>query len=76
MKAPLATILWTSLTAALGVAALAFGAGGWLRQRATVLERSLAIVAGLLLIYPGSAVDLVGFILLALASALHLWRTR
>jgi TRAP-type uncharacterized transport system fused permease subunit len=76
MKAPLATILWTSLTAALGVAALAFGAGGWLRKRANVLERSLAIVAGLLLIYPGSAVDLVGFILLALASVLHLWRTR
>jgi len=76
MKAPLGTILWTSLTAALGVAAMAFGAGGWLRQKANVLERSLAIVAGLLLIYPGSAVDLVGFILLALASALHLWRTR
>jgi TRAP-type uncharacterized transport system fused permease subunit len=76
MKAPLGTILWTSLTAALGVAALAFGAGGWLRQKANALERSMAIVSGLLLIYPGSTIDLVGFILLALAAALHLWRVR
>jgi TRAP-type uncharacterized transport system fused permease subunit len=76
MKAPLGTILWTSLTAALGVAAIAFGAGGWLRQRANVLERTLAIAAGLLLIYPGSAIDLAGFILLVIASSLHLWRVR
>jgi TRAP transporter 4TM/12TM fusion protein len=76
MKAPLGTILWTSLTAALGVAAIAFGAGGWLKQKANVVERSLAIVAGLLLIYPGSAIDLAGFIILAIACALHLWRAR
>jgi TRAP-type uncharacterized transport system fused permease subunit len=76
MKAPLETILWTSLTAALGVAALALGAGGWLRQKANVLERSVAIVAGLLLIYPGSMIDLAGFILLAIATSLHLWRAK
>jgi TRAP-type uncharacterized transport system fused permease subunit len=76
MKAPLGTILWTSGTAALGVAAMAFGAGGWLRQKANVPERSMAIVSGLLLIYPASTIDLVGFILLAFAVASHLWRTK
>jgi TRAP-type uncharacterized transport system fused permease subunit len=76
MKAPLGTILWSSLTAALGVAALAFGAGGWLKQRANVLERSLAVVAGLLLIYPGSVIDAAGFALLVVASALHFLRVR
>ena len=76
MRGPAGTIVWTSLTAALGVAALAFGAGGWLKQRANVLERSLAVVAGLLLIYPSSAIDVVGVLVLGIASALHLWRVR
>ena len=70
MKAPLATILWTSLTAASGVAALAFGAGGWLKRRATVLERVLA-VGGLLLIYPRPIFDVAGIGLLVLAVVMH-----
>jgi TRAP transporter 4TM/12TM fusion protein len=32
LLAPAATIAWSSLTAAVGVAALAFGAGGWLKS--------------------------------------------
>jgi len=76
MRAPVQTILSTSLTAALGVAALAFGAGGWLRQRANLLERTLAVLSGLLLIYPASRIDLLGGGLLAIAASLHLWRTR
>jgi TRAP-type uncharacterized transport system fused permease subunit len=76
MHAPLGTILSTSLTAALGVVALAFGAGGWLKQRANVLERGLAILSGLLLIYPGSKVDVVGALVLSVAATLHLLRTR
>jgi TRAP transporter 4TM/12TM fusion protein len=70
------TIAWSSLTAALGVAALAFGAGGWLRQQASLLERGLAVLSGMLLVYPGSAVDVVGAAGLGVAVGLHLWRGR
>jgi TRAP transporter 4TM/12TM fusion protein len=76
LLAPAATVLWSSLTAAAGVAALAFGAGGWLKRRATTLERILAVSAGLLLIYPGTAADIAGAAILVLASVLHLWRVR
>jgi TRAP-type uncharacterized transport system fused permease subunit len=74
LRAPVETILWTSLTAAIGVAALAFGAGGWLTQRANLLERVLAISAGLLLIYPKPAFDAFGIGLLIISIVLHLWR--
>jgi TRAP transporter 4TM/12TM fusion protein len=76
LKAPLATIAWSFLTAALGVAALAFGAGGWLKQSANAIERVLAIAAGLLLIYPSPSADAAGIVVLAAAVALHLWRVR
>lgn len=76
LKAPLATIAWSFLTAALGVAALAFGAGGWLKQSANAIERVLAIAAGLLLIYPSPSADAAGIVVLAAAVALHFWRVR
>ena len=69
-----ATAAWTSLTAAAGVCALAFGAGGWLRRRATIVERALATAGGLLLMYPASATDAAGLACFALAVGLHLGR--
>ncbi len=76
LQAPPATVAVTSLSAALGVAALAVGAGGWLRQRATAAERLAAIVAGLLLMYPASAADLAGVALFGAVGAAHYRRTR
>jgi TRAP-type uncharacterized transport system fused permease subunit len=75
-QGPIGTILWTSMTAAIGVCALAIGAGGWVRRRATVLERLLAVVAGLLLMYPAATTDFAGLACLALVIAGHFWRTR
>lgn len=76
LRAPVATVLWSSLTAALGVAAIAFGAGGWLKQRATTVERALAVAAGLLLIFPSASSDTLGIVVLTLSVVLHLWRSR
>jgi len=76
LRAPLVTVLWSSLTAALGVAAMAYGAGGWLKRRASALERALAIAAGLLLIYPSSTADVLGISILVASVALHLGRVR
>jgi TRAP transporter 4TM/12TM fusion protein len=72
LQAPASTVVWSSLTAALGVAALAFGAGGWFKRRATLIERVLAVAAGLLLIYPSSVTDLAGVVVLTVAVALNL----
>ena len=59
LRAPIAEVLRASLSAALGVGALAMCCGGWLRRAATPAERAAAGVAGLLLVYPGAAADVV-----------------
>jgi TRAP transporter 4TM/12TM fusion protein len=74
LRAPLETVLWTSLTAALGVTGVAFGAGGWLKQRASAVERVLAIAAGLMLIYPRPSFDAAGIALLMIAVVMHFLR--
>ena len=76
LQAPVATILWTSMTAAIGVAALAVAAGGWIRREANVLERGLAALGGLLLMYPATVSDVAGLGAFALSIALHLLRRK
>jgi TRAP transporter 4TM/12TM fusion protein len=76
LQGPIGEILWTSTTAAIGVCALAVGAGGWLRRQATVFERLLAVAAGLLMMYPAATTDFVGLGGFAIVVALHFWRTR
>ena len=66
LQGPIGTILWTSITAAIGVCALAVGAGGWLRRQATLPERLLAVAAGLLLMYPATTSDFAGLACFAL----------
>jgi TRAP transporter 4TM/12TM fusion protein len=61
----LAAANWWSIaevtcTAALGIAALAGGFQGWALTRATVLERTMLIVAGFALVYPSATADIVG----------------
>ncbi|MFN2566662.1 MAG: TRAP transporter permease [Gemmatimonadaceae bacterium] len=67
--------LRASLTAALGIAALAVSFGGWLRGPATGAERIVAGAAGLLLVHPGQVPDAVGLALLVGVVGLHLGRT-
>lgn len=76
LQAPLRTIVLTSLTSAAGVAAVALGAGGWLRQQATTFERLIAVLAGLLLLYPAAAADIAGLFGMAAVAVIHFWRTR
>jgi TRAP transporter 4TM/12TM fusion protein len=68
----LATANWwmiaeVTLTAAIGVAALAAGFQGWALKKTTLLERAMLLVAGFALVYPGAIADLIGFGLAALA---------
>lgn len=53
LQGTLFDVLWVSAVAAAGVAAIAFGAGGHFRQPLSRLERTAAILAGLLLLFAG-----------------------
>ena len=75
LQAPLADIVRTVTTAAIGILALAMGLGGWLRQEATTVERTVAVVGGLLLFYATTLTDVLGAALFVAAIALHVQRT-
>ena len=53
-------IALSSLTAMIGIAALAAGAQNWALKRCNPLERWLLVAAGLLLVYPKPLFDAVG----------------
>jgi TRAP transporter 4TM/12TM fusion protein len=53
-------IVWTAVTAAVGLAALAAGFTGWLKIETSKLERALLVVAGLILVYPSLLQDAIG----------------
>jgi TRAP-type uncharacterized transport system fused permease subunit len=71
LKGAWGNILWTTVTAAVGLAALAAGLTGWLLMKTTWLERGLLVAAGLVLVYPSLVQDLIGLGLFALAVALQ-----
>ena len=77
----LATADWgaiavVTLTAALGIAALAGGLQGWLFTRTSGIERLLLIAAGFLLVYPKAMADLVGCALVGVVVFLQMVRRR
>jgi TRAP transporter 4TM/12TM fusion protein len=76
LRAPTADVARAGLTAAVGVGALAVAFGGWIRGRASGAERVAAAAAGLLLVLPGRAADLMGLALVPAVVLGHLARTR
>jgi TRAP transporter 4TM/12TM fusion protein len=71
LKGPAVDIIWTTITAFLGIAALAGGVEDWFLKKATLYERVMLIGAGLLLVYPIALYDIVGFGLMALVTVLQ-----
>jgi TRAP transporter 4TM/12TM fusion protein len=72
----LATASWpqiaeVTLTAALGIAAIAGGFQGWALRRAHMIERVMLIVAGVALAYPGAWADLIGLGLVLVVLAMQ-----
>lgn len=76
LKGTWGNIVWTTVTAAVGLAALAAGLTGWLLTRTTWLERGLLMFSGLVLVYPSLLQDLIGFSLFGLAVLLQYARKR
>ena len=75
LQAPLADIVRTVTTAAIGILALAMGLGGWLRREATRVERTMAVAGGLLLFYATTITDVAGAAFFLAAIAFHWART-
>jgi len=68
------SIALVTITAAVGIVALAGGLQGWLFRRTTLYERLMLIAAGFLLVYPTGAADVIGFVLVVLVLALQWFR--
>jgi TRAP-type uncharacterized transport system fused permease subunit len=68
------SIAEVTLTAAVGIAAIAAGFQGWALKRATWPERAMLLVAGFALVYPSSTADVVGFGLISAALAMQYFR--
>jgi TRAP transporter 4TM/12TM fusion protein len=65
-----------TLTAAVGITALAAGFQGWALLKTNAFERALFIVAGFALVYPSAIADIIGFGGVVLALALQVLRRR
>ena len=74
LQAPLTDIAIASVTAAIGVGALAAGFGGWIARAALPAERVTLVIAGLLLFYAARWADLTGLAITAVVLILHFAR--
>ncbi|SMP42665.1 TRAP transporter, 4TM/12TM fusion protein [Noviherbaspirillum suwonense] len=70
------SIAQVTLTAAAGITALAAGFQGWMFLRTTAVERTMLLVSGFALVYPGTLSDLLGFGLLVATVAMQQLRMR
>ena len=71
LKGPVVDVIWTTITAFIGIAALAGGVENRFLKRTTLYERIMLIVAGLALVYPEPLYDIVGFGLMVLVIVLQ-----
>jgi TRAP transporter 4TM/12TM fusion protein len=71
LKGSVTDVIWTTVTAFIGIAALAGGVENWFLKKTALYERFMLIVAGLALVYPQPLYDIVGFGLLALVIVLQ-----
>ena len=60
------SIALVTFTAAVGIMALAGGFQGWLFKKTPLYERLMLLVAGVLLVYPKTLFDAIGFVLVAM----------
>jgi TRAP-type uncharacterized transport system fused permease subunit len=67
LKGSPANIIWTFITALVGIYALAAGVDGWMLKRAKSYERVILVLSGLALVYPTLLFDFIGLGLLAVA---------
>jgi len=67
LKGSPAGIIWTFVTALVGIFALAAGMDGWMFKKTTWYEKIILIIAGLALVYPSWVYDVIGLALVGFA---------
>ena len=70
------SIAEVTVTAAVGIAALAGGFQGWALIRTNLIERVMLLVAGFALVYPSVTADVVGFGLAVVVIVMQVLRRR
>src|SRR5512139_618493 len=60
LKGSVTDVIWTTLTAFIGIAALAGGVENWFFKKTKIYERLMLIAAGLMLVYPIAFYDGIG----------------
>jgi len=71
LKGPVTDVVWTTITAFLGIAALAGGVENWFFKKTTLYERMMLIAAGLLLVYSIPLYDAIGLGLMVIVIILQ-----
>src|SRR5512136_21221 len=66
LKGPVVDVIWTTLTAFIGILSLAGGVENWFLKKTAIYERTMLIIAGFALVYPEPLYDIVGFGLIVL----------
>jgi TRAP-type uncharacterized transport system fused permease subunit len=57
-------MIWSFITAMIGIVGIAGGASTWLFRHTSLWERAILIVGGLLLVYSSVLLDIVGMVLI------------
>jgi TRAP transporter 4TM/12TM fusion protein len=65
-------VIWTIISSFIGISCMAVTFHGYLFRTCSVLERVLFLLGGLALIYPHWVMDLVGYVIIALLTALQI----
>jgi TRAP-type uncharacterized transport system fused permease subunit len=68
------SVALVTITAAIGIVALAGGLQGWLLRKTTSIERWTLVIAGLMLVYPRAMFDYIGAALVVTVVAFQLYR--
>ena len=62
------------ITSVIGLATMAAGINGWLFRKASLVERVLLVVAGILFIYPTTSPDFIAALMVAGVAAFQTLR--
>jgi TRAP-type uncharacterized transport system fused permease subunit len=66
LEGPVLNMIWSFVTAMIGIAGIAGGASTWFFRRTTLWERCVLIAGGLLLVYSSVLLDLIGMAMIGL----------
>jgi TRAP transporter 4TM/12TM fusion protein len=66
LEGPVGNMVWTFITAMIGIVGIAGGASNWLFMRTALWQRAALIVGGLLLVYSSVIFDAIGLALIGL----------